>query len=421
MAGDRIIDMGLTQNERLELAHETTHRAVDQVYPNPNEFEEAIAGEKRLTAYMGIDPTAPDIHIGHGSQLHKLSRLQLLGHEVILLIGDFTATIGDPTDKSAARVKLSRDEVESNAEDYKTQAAKVLDFEHPSNPIQTRFNSEWLGEMDFGEVLELASEFTVQQIMERDMFQRRIAAGQPVRLHEFIYPLMQGWDSVKLNVDIEVGGSDQTFNMLAGSTLVKRYLEKQKYVLAGQLLVDPSGKKIGKTEGNMITLNDSPYEMFHKVMMWGDAMVPHALELCTTLSMDQIKEVETQVANGQMTPLDSKLFLAEQIVSELHNASDAEAAHSQYNAVTSSTQEINPEDLQGYSARSGQSMAEVLVASGLASSLTKARRLIEGNAVRVDGRTVGEDWTVSTNNQSAVLQVGKKRLGNYRRLDLKED
>ena len=318
MEREPVIDMGLDEEERENLANEVSTRAIEQIYPSVDEFRAVVGGKERLTAYMGIDPTAPDMHVGHESQLLKLRSLQMLGHKVILLIGDFTAMIGDPTDKSSARIKLTRDEVLANAEGYKDQASKILDFDHPDNPVELKYNSEWLGKMDFGDVLELASEFTVQQMLERDMFKRRIAEGKPVGLHEFVYPMMQGWDSVNMDVDIEVGGSDQIFNMLVGSTLIKKHLGKQKYVVAGQLLVDPSGKKIGKTEGNMITMNDTPIDMFHKIMMWGDGITPHALELCSTLSMDEINDIRERVERGELSGLDAKLFLAKQIVTDSH-------------------------------------------------------------------------------------------------------
>lgn len=410
--------MGLAHEERTKLINELSSRAVEQIYPNVDEFKEAIGGERRLTAYMGIDPTAPDMHVGHESQLLKLRNLQMLGHRVILLIGDFTAMIGDPTDKSSARVKLTRDEVLSNAEGYRDQAGKILDFEHPDNPIELRYNSEWLGKMDFGDVLELASEFTVQQMLERDMFKRRIADNKPVGLHEFIYPMMQGWDSVNMDVDIEVGGSDQIFNMLVGSTLVKRHLKKQKYVIAGKLLVDPSGKKIGKTEGNMITLNDTPIDMFHKIMMWGDKITPHALELCSSLSMERVTEIEMKLENGEMGGLEGKVLLAKQIVADLHGEKAAEEAASQYESLTSSEKELDLSTVDVYNPTAGEDIISILRNSGLAPSNNAARRLIEGGAVRYNGQAIDSSWVFnSIDNSDQVLQVGKKKRQNYRRLE----
>lgn len=417
MEREPVINMGLNELERENLVDELATRAIEQIYPSVDEFKAAVGGNERLTAYMGIDPTAPDMHVGHESQLLKLRRLQMLGHKVILLIGDFTAMIGDPTDKSSARVKLTREQVLANAEGYKDQASKILDFDHPDNPVELKYNSEWLGKMDFGDVLELASEFTVQQMLERDMFRRRIADGKPVGLHEFVYPMMQGWDSVNMNVDIEVGGSDQIFNMLVGSTLARKHLGKQKYVVAGQLLVDPDGKKIGKTEGNMITMNDTPIDMFHKIMMWGDGITPHALELCSTLSMDEIDNIRERMENGSLSGLDAKRFLAKQIVTDLHGEAAAKQAEKQYATLTQRDGEIDLETLESFSATEGQSIVEILRSSGLASSNAEARRLLNGNGVRLNGTTVDESWVYSlTNSEPQILQVGKKKIENYRRL-----
>lgn len=209
MAVEKITDMGLSGAEQEALIEELVTRGIEQIYPSSEELASELRAGLRMTAYMGVDPTAPDLHVGHESQLLKLQRLQRLGHNVILLIGDFTGMIGDPSDKSAARVKLTRDEVLENAEGYKQQAGKILDFEHPNNPVQVRYNSEWLGKMSFVDVLELASEVTVQQMLARETFRKRIASEKPVGLHEFMYPVMQGWDSVNMGVDIEVGGADQ--------------------------------------------------------------------------------------------------------------------------------------------------------------------------------------------------------------------
>lgn len=400
------------------LIEELTTRAVAEVYPNREALQEELASGRRLTAYMGIDPTAPDMHVGHESQLWKLKRLQDLGHEVILLIGDFTAMIGDPTDKSATRTKLSRDEVLINAAGYMAQASKIISFDEThANPARLAYNSEWLGPMDFGDVLELASEFTVQQMLERQMFRRRIDGNKPVGLHEFIYPMMQGWDSVKLGVDIEVGGSDQIFNMLVGSTLVKRHLNKQKYVLAGQLLVDPSGKKIGKTEGNMITLNDTPLDMFHKIMLWGDAITPHALELCSVMPMDEIKQVEQQLSDGEMSGLEGKMLLAKTIVTDLHGQSAATNAEAEYRSLTSSRRrDIDRSILPIYEPGEGKELVDILLETGLAQSKRAARELIENGAVRIEGVAVGANWKMPVDITEIVLQVGKRKLENHRLL-----
>jgi tyrosyl-tRNA synthetase len=401
--------------QRSEAIHELTTRGVARIYPSADGLVDALESGTQLKAYMGIDPTSPDMHVGHQSQLRKLKRLQDLGHNVTLLIGDFTAMIGDPTDKSAARVKLSRDQVLENAQSYKSQAGKIIDFEDSKNPAELRYNSEWLQGMDFADVLELASEFSVQQMLERDMFRKRIALEKPVGLHEFMYPLMQGWDSVQLDIDIELGGSDQIFNMLVGTDLVKRHLRKQKFIIAGNLLVDPSGKKIGKTEGNMITMTDTPLDMFHKIMLWGDQITPHALELCTEVSMAKIREITELMESGELSGYDAKVYLAHTVVSELHNDEAADEARELFYALTRDNNiEAISDSITECIVNDGDSVVSILVASGLASSNSDARRLLESGAVRINSQKVDADWHAAPTAGHMTLGVGKKKIENMR-------
>ncbi len=255
-------------------------RSVESVYPDLGTVERALSSGKRFRIYSGIDPTGPTLHLGHLIWLRKLAELQKMGHEVIMLIGDFTAMIGDPTDKGAARVRLTRAQVLANCKQYKKQASKFISFTG-KNPAKLVFNSKWLAKMSFSDVVDLASHFTVQQMSERDMFEKRLKEGKPVYLHEFLYPLMQGYDSVAMDVDMEIGGNDQTFNMLAGRTLLREMKGKEKFVITMQLLTDTSGKKMGKSEGNMLTFDDAPEEMYGKVMSWTDGMILPGFRLCT--------------------------------------------------------------------------------------------------------------------------------------------
>ncbi|MDP2812809.1 MAG: tyrosine--tRNA ligase, partial [bacterium] len=263
---------------------ELLSRGVENIYPNKEFLEKALKSGKRLSLYLGIDPTGPTLHIGHIIPMEKLRQFQELGHKIILLIGDFTGMVGDPTDKTATRKVLSREQVLKNAKDYKKQAATILDFKG-TNKVELKYNSAWHKKTNFSEVMKLSSNFTVQQLLERDMFQERIKAEKPIHLHEFMYPVLQAYDSVAMDVDGEVGGNDQTFNMLSGRTLMKLMTGKEKFVITTKLLVDPSGKKMGKTEGNMLALNDSAKDMFGKVMSWTDGMIVEAYELCTRLPM----------------------------------------------------------------------------------------------------------------------------------------
>ncbi|NQV90203.1 tyrosine--tRNA ligase, partial [Candidatus Uhrbacteria bacterium] len=284
-------------------------RGVENVYPSREFLEARLKEGKQLSLYLGIDPTGPDLHIGHSIQLRKLKQFQDLGHRIILLIGDFTGMIGDPTDKSSARVRLTRDQVLKNAERYKEQAGRILDFDG-ENPVEVKYNSEWLGKMSFADVVELASNFTVQQMLERDMFDNRMKEGKPIYMHEFMYPLMQGQDSVSMDVDGEVGGNDQTFNMLAGRTLMKAVSGKEKFVVTDKLLADPTGKKMGKSEGNMITLADSSDEMFGKIMSWTDGMIVTGFEILTE---EDFEAVQKELDEGT-NPRELKARLARAIV-----------------------------------------------------------------------------------------------------------
>ncbi len=402
------------QVEREVRIQEFLTRAVDEVYPSREALANELRSGKRLSAYLGIDPTAPDMHIGHESQLHKLRRLQDLGHKVTLLIGDFTARIGDPSDKTATRQRLTHEQVLDNAKSYRNQAMKILNLDDPKNPVDVRFNSEWLGQLSFDEVVELAAEFTVQQISQRDMFQKRFKEEKPVYLHEFLYPLMQGWDSVVMDVDIEIGGSDQIFNMLVGRDLMKSHRGKSKFVVAGSLLVDPEGKKMGKTEGNMITLGDQPDIMFHKVMMWGDKIVPHALELCTDVPMEEVKRIDEALKDGSLDPVEGKKFLARTLVGSLHSPEAAIRAEAEYDKASKAEA---PASIQEFPVTQGSSMVDILVQSGFAQTRNSARRLIQQGGVRINGQTVS-DPNLSLDGQSGehTLQVGKKTTDSFRKL-----
>ncbi|MDQ7815221.1 MAG: tyrosine--tRNA ligase [Patescibacteria group bacterium] len=437
-------------------------RARENVYPTPEALGKELASGRRLTVYLGVDPSGPSLHIGHAIAMRKLAELQKMGHRCILLIGDFTAMIGDPTDKSATRVKLSREQVLENCKSYKEQASKILDF-GGENPVELKFNNDWLGKMSFSDVVELASHFTVQQMAERDMFRRRMSwrsdcpfcgnenympsesqetsvddkgnhilvstyddnrkwkckkcrkeyapetAGEvhsprPVYLHEFLYPLMQGYDSVAMDVDLEIGGNDQTFNMLAGRTLLREMKGKEKYVLTCKLLTDPTGKKMGKSEGNMITLNDAPEDMYGKVMSWTDGMIVPGFELCTDLSDAEIKEIQSSMEEGE-NPMTHKRRLAKEIVRSF--ISDDAAAKAEEHFTTVHQKHEMPEQIPEFKLKNPNSkLVDVLVESGLVASKTEARRQIEQGAVKVDDQVATDVNGEVT--AGSVIQKGKR-------------
>ncbi|MCH8049770.1 tyrosine--tRNA ligase, partial [Patescibacteria group bacterium] len=359
-------------------------RGVEAIYPSQQALEEILQSGKRIRVYVGFDPTAPELHIGHALQLRKLREFQELGHEVILLIGSFTAMIGDPTDKLAARKQLTQKEVLSNAATYKKQASKILSFSG-RNAVKLMFNHKWLSKMTFQEVIELASHFTVQQMSERDMFERRIKQGEPVYLHEFLYPLMQGYDSVAMDVDLEIGGSDQTFNMLTGRTLMKRFKDKEKFVMALKLLVTAEGKKMSKTEAGFIALSDAPEEMYGKLMAMDDSMILPYFELASDLSIEEVEGIRLGLERG-MNPRDAKARLAKAVVEMFHGEQSAKKAEEHFEKVFKRHEA--PDEMPEVSVPSEQDIVDLLVKSELAQSKGEARRLLEQKAIKVDGVVV---------------------------------
>jgi tyrosyl-tRNA synthetase len=348
-----------------------------------------------------------------------------LGHKVILLIGDFTAMIGDPTDKAATRKKLTREEVLENCKLYKQQASFLLDFDG-SNAAEFRFNSEWLAKMSFADVVELASHFTVQQMMERDMFEKRHQEGKPIHLHEFFYPLMQGYDSVALEVDLEIGGNDQTFNMLAGRTLLKTLKQKDKFVLTNRLLTDPTGKKMGKSEGNMISFLDSPEDMYGKVMSWTDEMIVPAMEICTTMGQD-LPDDSIASANGlsenykkliRENPYAQKKRLAHQIVYEMLGADRAKGVRERADKAAEYFTHVHaqgekPDEIDELALNQPTLLIDVLVEAGFVTSKADARRQIEQGGVKVSDAVVMDiKAVVEPTADGVVIQKGKRHFVN---------
>ncbi|MFH1712055.1 MAG: tyrosine--tRNA ligase [Patescibacteria group bacterium] len=397
--------MGVSTDK--EKINELLTRGVEAVYPSPEAFFKKLKSGKKLRIYVGFDPTAPDLHIGHALQLRKLKQFQDLGHEVIMLIGSFTAMIGDPTDKMATRKQLTQKQVLTNAAGYKKQASKIISFTG-ENPAKLMFNHKWLGKMSFADVVELASHFTVQQMSERDMFERRIKAGEPVYVHEFMYPLMQGYDSVEMDVDAELGGSDQTFNMLAGRTLLKRMKDKEKCIIALKLLENDEGKKMSKSEGGFIALNDLPEDMFGKIMAMDDSMILPYFEIATDITMDEIEGIKLGLKRG-LNPRDVKARLAKILVEMYHSKSAAEKAEKHFESVFKKHE--MPDDMPEYYLDQPESIVEVLLNCGLASSKSEARRLLSQKAIKVDG-VVAEDSDMKLVGQEGgiVLQRGKRQF-----------
>ncbi len=381
-------------------------RGVEHVFPSKEAFAKALSSGTRLSIYLGIDPTGPTLHMGHAIPLMKLSALQKMGHHIILLMGDFTAMIGDPTDKGAARKRLTRKEVLENLKSYKKQAETFLSFKG-ANAAEIRFNSKWLSKMSFSDVVDLASHTTVQQMLERDMFEKRMVEKKPIYLHEFLYPLMQGYDSVAMGVDVEIGGNDQTFNMLAGRDLARTINNKEKFVVAVKLLADPSGKKMGKSEGNMITLQDSAKDMFGKIMSWPDGMIIPGLELCTNVSNEEIEKEKKYLASGA-NPRDAKVRLALTVATLYYGKEEAERAQAAFSSAFSSG--AMPVDAPEAKVIKGALLADVLVENKIVASKTEFRRLVGEKAVKdvATGKVIEtHDFKLETDLD---VKVGKMRF-----------
>lgn len=369
--------------DRKQRIQEIFKRRVEQIFPSSEHAQTRLLEQDALSVYLGIDPTAPSLHLGHTVALLFLKEIQELGHKPVIVMGDFTARIGDPTDKLAVRTTLSKEEVTKNMEHYLEQVEKIL----KPGTFEVRYNSEWLTSMTLENVIGLASGVTVQQMLARDMFQERIKQEKPIFIHEFLYPLMQGYDSVAMKIDGEVGGNDQTFNMLVGRDLEKQLLGKDKLVFALRLLVDSgSGRKMSKSEGNAISLNDEPQEIRRKVLALDDGAIKTVFELGTEKDSAWIEE------HTKGAPRIFKEELAEELV-RLYHGGEAVAQAKQAKRA---------------SGRVGLPIDQVLVAEGVAGTISAAKRLIEQGGVTINNEPV-ENWKQKVKKGDAI-RAGKGKF-----------
>ncbi len=385
-------------------------RGTDEVLVE-SELAERLASGRPLRVKVGFDPTAPDLHLGHTVIINKMRQFQELGHEAVFLIGDFTGMIGDPSGKNVTRPALSREEIESNAATYKAQVFKILD---PEKTV-VEFNSRWCSELGAEGIIRLASRHTVARMLERDDFDKRYRAGQPIAIHEFLYPLMQGYDSVALKTDIEMGGTDQKFNLLVGRELQKQYGQPSQVVITLPLLEGLDGvQKMSKSLGNIVGITDAPDDMFGKLMSISDDLMWRYFELLSFKSLADIALLRKSVEDGA-NPRDVKFELAKEIVARFH--SEADADRSQKNFVDRFSQGVLPEDLDETaldSAGLGLGLAQAIKAAGLASSTSEAMRLVGQGAVRLDGERLEDPKKVLEVGTKGILQVGKRRLARIR-------
>ena len=394
----------ITDKEKIE---EVLTRSIDRVYPTKQGLEELLSSGKQIRVYVGIDPTADYVHVGHSTNYLLLERLHTLGHKIIVLVGDFTAMIGDPSDKTAARAPLTKKQVRENLKSFKEQIGKILNFEDTDNPIDFVYNSTWLAALDFEKLVELASQFTVQQMLERDMFEKRLKDNKPLYVHEFFYPLLQGYDSVALEADLEVGGTDQMFNMLAGRTLARRYLNREKFVLTTPLLAHPvtNEKLMSKSAGTGIALHEPPEDMFGKVMALPDEIMLQMFRDCTRVSLDEIEQKKAFLEKGE-NPRNIKLELAREITALYHGADAAESARNHWKQIFS--EKKVPDTIPEVPARRGVLLIDFLVEEKISKSKTEARRLFGQGAVEFDDAIVKDISFVL--ERGGILRVGKKVL-----------
>jgi tyrosyl-tRNA synthetase len=387
-------------------------RGVDSIYPSKDELEKVLRSGKKLTLYQGFDPTGKDLHIGHAVAIRKLRQFQDLGHHVIFLIGDGTGQAGDPSGKMKARGKfMSKDELRANAIDYVKQAGKIVRFEG-DNPVEIKYNSDWLNKLTLVDILNIAQHFSVQQLIERDMYQVRMKEGESINLREFLYPLLQGYDSVAMNVDLELGGSDQMFNMLAGRTLVKSMLEKDKFVMTVPLLTDSKGVKIGKTEENVIGITDSPHDFYGKIMSLGDDAIIPCFTLLTDISEEELKKIKERITKNE-NPMIFKKQLAFELTKQFNSEKDAQDAQSQFELLFQSKKSTESDISKLEISKSDWNIVDFLVIYQLAPSRSEAKRLIEQGAVSFNGIR-NQELMVILNNDD-IIKVGKK---TFRRIKL---
>lgn len=393
-----------------EIIERILTKGVEQILPSKDALKEKLLSGKRLTIYQGFDPTAPTLHIGHTVGMRKLEDFRKLGHKVIFLIGDFTARIGDPSDKKDARASarkvLTKEQIAHNLKNYVEQASHIIDIDNKENPVEIKYNSEWLDKLTFAEIIELASEFTVQQMLKRSMFQERLKEDRPIYLNEFLYPLMQGYDSVMMEVDVEVGGNDQLFNMLAGRDMVFNHLNKEKIVIAGKLLEATGGEKMGKSEGNMVRLDDSAKDIYGKIMSFEDEKILIGFEILTNATLPELDEYKKRLESGE-NPMILKKELAYRITKEIKSKEEAENAQKVFESV------FQKKDVEGeipttFVKENKLPLNNLLVEIGFAKSKSDARRLVDQGAVKINEEkktTYNEEINIT--NTPQTIKVGK--------------
>lgn len=371
-------------------------------------IKKSIKANKPLRVKQGFDPTAPDIHLGHTVGIRKLKQFQELGHQIVLIIGDYTGLVGDPSGRSATRPQLTYEQVMENAETYQRQFFKILD----RSKTEIHYNGEWFSKMNFKEIMELAARFTVARMLERDDFDKRYKSGSPISIHELFYPLMQAYDSVAIKADIEIGATEQKFNLLTGREIQQDYGVQPQLVLTLPVLVGVDGhQRMSKSTGNYIGIDESPGEMFGKVMSIPDNLIYSYFELATDVTLDRLAEIKGILEKGQTNPMELKKELGETIVSMYHSADEAKDARIEFERVFSKGE--LPEGIPEFDARNYEGsiwIVKLLTDSKMAKSGGEARRLIRGGGVSVDGEKISDENYEFELKDGMLLKIGKRRF-----------
>ncbi|MFA5838725.1 MAG: tyrosine--tRNA ligase [Candidatus Paceibacterota bacterium] len=390
----------MNDNKKIE---EILNRGVEGVFVL-DDLKEKLNSGKKLRIKLGIDPTGPKIHIGRAVVLRKLRAFQDLGHRIVLIVGDFTAQIGDSSDKPEKRPMLTKKEIKNNLKDYKKQLGKIINL----SKTEFKFNSKWLKKLKFQEIAELAESFSVQQMSNRRNFKERLERGQDVSLREFLYPLMQGYDSVVVRADVEIGGSDQLFNLMAGRAIQKKYNQKEQNILTVQMLEGTDGGKMSTSKGNVINIVDEPNEIFGKIMSLKDDLITKYFILCTSLDMSEIEKIKKGIENKELNPRDIKIKLAKEIVTIYHDKNKAEKAE-EYFVKTFSKKEI-PQETQTAKAMLGEKLSETLIKQKVILSISEYKRLVDsGSIINLSENEKIKDYNYIV-KKTAVFKIGKHRF-----------
>lgn len=389
----------------LDKIEELLTRGVANIIPNKEELKKALSSAKKLNIYLGIDPTATKIHMGHAVLLRKLEEFAKLGHNITFLIGDFTALIGDTSDKDTERPILTSEQIQENFKTYRKQAEKILDF----SKITIRHNSEWLNKLTFAEIIKLAQQFSFGDFGSRELIRKRLDAGKRVGMHEGLYPTMQGYDSYFLDTDIQIGGTDQTFNMQAGRTLQKNWRNKESFILATEFLMGTDGRKMSKSWDNAIWIDENPNDMFAKVMAINDDLIIQYFTLATNTDIKEIEKIKSEIKSDK-NPMEIKKKLAKIIVTELHSTKNALDAEENFEK-TVQKQEL-PKDIPVYlqSKSNKQNIIDLLVDIKLAQSKSEAKRLIQQGGVSIDDEIVKDSNMKVLLKNDQIIRVGKRKF-----------